>query len=85
MTTTISGTAEVLGGCPVCGDASGYVNAGRTHRAYCLEHKTTWIGGANLFSSWHRETEEEQRTAYDAVFSGGGWTEVEDNWTEIAG
>ncbi len=56
-----------FGVCSECGGTDGYVNAGRTHVFYCLAHRKSWIGGANLFSSWRDETEDEQRERYDAV------------------
>jgi hypothetical protein len=51
---------EYFGGCPTCGKNNGYLNAGRSHRFYCVAHKTSWMVGANLFDSWRFETEEEQ-------------------------
>jgi hypothetical protein len=40
------------------------VNVGRNHWRYCQRHKVKWRIGANLFSSWKEETEEEwQRNA----------------------
>lgn len=65
--------ADILGGCSDCGDVDGYVNAGRTHRAYCLAHKTSWIVGSNLFSGWQDETEDEQRAKWDGVFTDDQW------------
>jgi hypothetical protein len=56
-----------FGGCPTCGQSDGYLNAGRSHRFFCKEHKTAWLVGSNLFSDWRRETEEEQREKWDAV------------------
>jgi hypothetical protein len=44
-----------------------YTNAGKTHRFYCTEHKTSWVGGVNLMSTWQGETEEEQRAAWDRI------------------
>ena len=35
------------------------MNTGREHWAYCDEHKTKWIVGSNLFSSWREQTEED--------------------------
>ena len=54
-------TDEYFGGCPECGDSSGYLNVGRDHWAVCDEHRTAWNFGANLFSSWHEETENDWR------------------------
>ena len=53
-----------FGGCPSCGKYSGYVNAGRTHVFYCDAHNVSWIAGANLFSDWRNEIEQEQRVKY---------------------
>ena len=47
-----------FGGCPYCGDTSGYLNVGRGHIFVCDEHKTAWPIGSNLFSSWREENEE---------------------------
>ena len=53
--------------CPVCHKVDGYANAGRTHRFYCREHRTSWIAGSNLFSDWRHETEEQQRRIYNEI------------------
>lgn len=53
-----------FGACPDCGGCDGYVNAGRSHWFFCDEHKTMWCAGFNLFSSWHEQTEAEQRAAW---------------------
>lgn len=50
-------TNEYFGGCPECGDADAGFNIGRSHYSVCTTHKTVWGIGANLFSSWHDETE----------------------------
>jgi hypothetical protein len=34
---------------------------------YCTEHRVSWIFGANLFSGWRDETEEEQREKYKLI------------------
>ena len=52
-------TNEYFGGCPECGETSGYVNIERSHYGRCDEHKVYWPIGANLFSSWRQETEED--------------------------
>jgi hypothetical protein len=67
-----------FGGCPQCGKSDGYANAGRTHIFYCKAHRTRWIVGANLFSSWRYRpmTEDEQRRIYDEIGL-GEFTEVE--------
>lgn len=51
--------AEVLGVCPECRKHSGRRNLGGTHVLYCLEHKTKWYGGENLFPDWKLETAEQ--------------------------
>jgi hypothetical protein len=56
-----------FGGCPICGQTNGYLNAGKSHCFYCVEHKTSWCVGSNLLSSWKSETEEEQRAKWMAV------------------
>ena len=57
MTTNEITTDEYLGGCPECGESDGYLNVGRNHWAVCDTHQTKWPIGANLFSSWHDETD----------------------------
>jgi hypothetical protein len=54
-----------FGGCPKCGGTDGYANVGRSHWFFCREHQTKWCCGANLFSSWRDQTEEEQRAFYE--------------------
>ncbi len=58
---------DYFGVCPHCEKTDGYVNAGSTHVFYCDEHKVSWIAGANLFSGWRDETEEEQRKKYKHI------------------
>jgi hypothetical protein len=53
--------------CPLCDEESPYVNVGKAHIGYCLPCGVSFIIGANLFSSWQDETEDEQRAAYDAA------------------
>ena len=60
-------TEEYFGGCPECGKNDGYLNTGRTHVFMCKTHRTSWIAGSNLFSSWRNETEAEQRAKWDEV------------------
>ncbi len=69
-------TEHYFGGCPECGDQDGYTNVGRSHWIFCKEHRTKWCVGSNLFSSWHEETEAEQRQAYEDIGL-GGFREVE--------
>jgi hypothetical protein len=63
-----------FGLCPICHKMSGFANAGRSHRAYCKEHKKSWFIGANLFSSWRQQTKDEQRKIWDGI----GLNEFED-------
>jgi hypothetical protein len=65
-----------FGGCPQCGKNDGYVNAGRTHIFFCKAHRTKWIFGANIFSDWRDQTEDEQRRVYDEIGL-GDFTSVE--------
>jgi hypothetical protein len=74
-------TVDYFGGCPTCGKNDGYLNAGRTHVFYCREHKVSWIFGANMFSSWKDETEEEQREKYKLIED---FERVEPLWPENA-
>lgn len=48
-----------FGGCPECGGNDGYLNVGRNHWYICHEHKTRWLLGSNLFSSWQEQSEED--------------------------
>jgi hypothetical protein len=60
-----------FGLCPVCHETDGYLNIGRSHWFYCIEHKKRWCVGSNLFSGWRDEIEEEQRKLYDEVGMSG--------------
>ena len=53
--------------CPECGVASPYVNVGRVHIGFCQHCGVSWYIGANLFSGWKEETEDEQRAAWAAA------------------
>ena len=55
------------GACPDCHRTDGYINIGREHWFYCMEHKSCWYIGWNLFSSWRDQTEEEQRRIFDEL------------------
>ena len=48
-------TQDRGGGCPYCGQNEGYMNIGRSHWYSCSKHKTKWLIGENLFSSWRDE------------------------------
>lgn len=57
-------------GCPQCPPSRGpddVCHAGKSHRAVCHAHRTTWFLGANLLSSWQHETEAEQRARYREI------------------
>lgn len=47
-----------FGVCPICKGQDGFMNLGREHWFVCMEHKTKWCAGSNLFSSWRYESEE---------------------------
>jgi hypothetical protein len=53
--------------CPICKKTDGYLNIGRNHWFMCLEHRTRWCIGSNLFSSWRDETEAEQRRECEKI------------------
>lgn len=53
-------TDPYWGLCPKCHMHDGYVNLGCDHFFICREHKLAWCIGANLFSSWQDETQEQQ-------------------------
>ncbi len=50
MTTTFE-APDVLGACPDCGRVDGYLNAGKTHRAYCSGCRPPDPGN---FAEWDR-------------------------------
>lgn len=54
-----------FGECPECGRGDEYRNIYKHHFFFCDEHRFVWIGGTNLFSSWHEETEEDWRREWD--------------------
>jgi hypothetical protein len=56
-----------FGLCPTCHKNDGCTNVGRSHWFYCKEHKKKWCAGANLFSDWRDQSEDEQRQQYDAI------------------
>jgi hypothetical protein len=58
---------DYFGLCPICHKTDGYANAGRFHRFFCKEHKTSWGAGSNLFSDWRDQTEEEQHRIWDEI------------------
>jgi hypothetical protein len=63
-----------FGLCPICHKVDGWANAGKAHVLYCKEHKKTWCIGANIFSSWRDQTEDEQRKIWKEI----GLDEFED-------
>jgi hypothetical protein len=58
---------EHFGVCPVCFSSDGYLNVGRTHWFVCHEHGLRWCAGANLFSSWRRETQADWDANWDRI------------------
>ena len=62
-----------FGGCPECRDMT-MLNIERNHYGLCHEHKVKWYIGANLFSAWRHETEE-QWIANAAILE--GYKEIE--------
>ena len=65
-----------FGVCPTCRKTDGYANVRKTHIFFCREHRFRWTVGANLFSSWKDQTEDEQRHIYETVGL-GDFTEIE--------
>jgi hypothetical protein len=59
--------SDYFGVCPKCGKNDGYINIGRGHWFFCTEHKIRWCAGANLFSSWQDETEEQPLERYNQL------------------
>lgn len=59
--------AHHFGSCPECDGLDGFINIGRGHWFYCSEHKKTWYGGSNIFSSWREQTIVQQKAIYDAL------------------
>lgn len=54
-------TQDSFHGCPQCPKHKGPDNvydAGRLHRGACHKHRTSWVIGANLLSSWRTTLEE---------------------------
>jgi hypothetical protein len=67
VTTTTTVEDAYFGLCPICHKSDGYANAGRSHRFYCKEHKTSWLFGSNIFSDWRWQTKEQQRAIWDEI------------------
>ena len=44
-------TDDPFGGCPKCGNNSGYLHIGRQHWFYCDEHHTRWNAGTDVFTN----------------------------------
>jgi hypothetical protein len=64
-----------FGLCPHCHKTDGYMNVGRDHWYYCSEHRTKWWIGANLFSVFEEDEEEDRAWFKDNDF--GSWQVVE--------
>jgi hypothetical protein len=58
---------DTFGLCPRCHKTNGFINIGRSHWMHCRKHRTKWLIGSNLFSSWRYQTEGEQRAQYEAM------------------
>lgn len=56
-----------FGLCPICHKTDGYTNAGRSHVFYCREHKLSWGGNVNIFSTWQFETRQQQRRTWQEI------------------
>ena len=56
-----------FGGCPECGSNDGYLNLHRAHWFVCHAHRKRWLIGANLFSTWRMETEEDWQQNYERI------------------
>ena len=53
--------ANPFGNCPVCERTPSFVNVKRAHANVCTHCNVFWWIGANLFSSWQHETEDDWR------------------------
>jgi len=62
-------TDDYFGGCPECGCTDGYMNISRNHWFVCDEHRTKWLVGSNLFSSWREEGETIWRQNWERLLS----------------
>lgn len=56
-----------FGLCPICQKTDGYLNVGKSHWFFCLEHKNRWNVGSNLLSTWREQTVEQQKALYDQL------------------
>jgi hypothetical protein len=56
-----------FGVCPVCFSSDGYLNVESTHWFVCHEHRLRWCAGANLFSSWRRETDADWNENWERI------------------
>jgi hypothetical protein len=55
------------GVCPYCLATDGYINIGRSHWFFCIEHKVRWCVGSNLFGNWREQTLEHQEDIYNEL------------------
>jgi hypothetical protein len=62
-----NGLMNQFGLCPFCFEQDSCANMGSEHWFYCKTHKVKWCPGTNLLSSWKRETEDQQRKAWEAL------------------
>src|SRR5688572_10902674 len=58
---------QAIDGCAACCGFHGYVNKGRSHWFYCLNHRTRWCVGVNLFNTWQNETEAVQQEHWSLI------------------
>ena len=53
--------------CPVCGENDGHLNIGPAHWFVCNTHKTKWLWGSNLVSTWKSETAADWQRNFDKL------------------
>ena len=54
-----STSGNYFGDCPHCFKSNGFVNVASSHFGICNEHRVFWPIGANLFSNWREESQED--------------------------
>jgi hypothetical protein len=55
--------AEHFGACPTCHCNDGFVSVGPEHWFVCHRHQVKWYVGANLFSCWREQTDQDRALA----------------------
>jgi hypothetical protein len=68
-------TDDCFGPCPHCHKTDGFINVGSDHWFFCKEHRTKWLVGSNLFSSWKGQSAERRLAQYRSM-DFGKYTEV---------